>query len=124
MAVRKIKLSAEQSLNNLANALVEDILALSDEEVLAEVIEDGKDPEEIAQKMHELFEQTKDQLARREQLLSAKDIIYRWSAGEVCFDCPCGEVDIQFTEAGDRYICRCGRIYVLVHHVACVEKDQ
>ena len=47
---------ARKALDNLANALVEDILALSDEEVLAEFIEDGGDPEALAARMRGIFE--------------------------------------------------------------------
>jgi hypothetical protein len=36
--------------------MVEDILSLSDEEILAEVIEDGEDPAEIAARMRRIFE--------------------------------------------------------------------
>lgn len=51
----------------------------------------------------------------------AKDIEYQWEAGEVCFDCPCGETNIVLCEGGDTEECKCGRNYQLVHYVAIKE---
>lgn len=48
--------TAQQQLDNLADALIEDILALSDEEILAEYVEDGGDPEELAARMRAMAE--------------------------------------------------------------------
>ncbi len=48
------KVSAEQALVNLADAMVEDILATSDEEILAEIREDGLDPQKVAEDMRRL----------------------------------------------------------------------
>lgn len=45
-----------KALDNLADALVEDILSLSDEEILAEFREDGIDLEQNAAEMRALFE--------------------------------------------------------------------
>jgi hypothetical protein len=45
-----------RQLENLEDAMIEDILALSDEEILAEVIENGEDPAEIAARMRRIFE--------------------------------------------------------------------
>lgn len=50
-------MTARQQLDNLAAALVDDVLALTDEEVLAEFIEDGGDPEQLVVEMRALFEQ-------------------------------------------------------------------
>jgi hypothetical protein len=44
------------ALERLNNALVEDILAASDETILAEVRQDGQDPERISAVTRELFE--------------------------------------------------------------------
>lgn len=40
---------------------------------------------------------------------SAKDVHYHWVESAACFDCPCGEKEIQVTEEDVR--CDCGRIY-------------
>ena len=53
------KLTARQQLDNLEAALVEDILATPDEEFLAEVREDGGDPEAMAAQCREIFEKVK-----------------------------------------------------------------
>ena len=45
------------------------------------------------------------------------DLRYRWKAGEVCFDCPCGETEIRLNSDGDTRECVCGRVYRLVHYV-------
>lgn len=47
--------TARQQLDNLADAFVEDIMALSDEEVLAEFIEDHGDPEQHEAEMRALI---------------------------------------------------------------------
>lgn len=48
--------SARKALDNLADALIEDIMALSDEEVLEELRESGVDPERHAAEMRAIFE--------------------------------------------------------------------
>jgi hypothetical protein len=45
-----------KALESLKDAMVEDILSLSDKEVLAEAVEDGEDPAEIAARMRRLFD--------------------------------------------------------------------
>lgn len=50
------KTSARVALNRLADAFVEDIMSMTDEEILAEAIEDGIDPEENATRMRAIFE--------------------------------------------------------------------
>ena len=50
-------------------------------------------------------------------MVHADDIRIIWSAGEVCFDCPCGETEIILIENGDEKVCECGRIYRVVHYV-------
>jgi hypothetical protein len=50
--------SARAALDRLADAIVEDILNMSDEEVLEEFREDHGDPEHHAAHMRELFEAT------------------------------------------------------------------
>jgi len=51
------KLTPRQQLDNIEAALVEDILALSDEELLAELKESGEDPEEYARMATEIIAQ-------------------------------------------------------------------
>ena len=46
----------EGELGRLADFLVEDILDASDEDILAEAVEDGEDPEAIAAAVRALFE--------------------------------------------------------------------
>ena len=48
--------TAREQLNCLADAFVADIMALSDEEILAEACEDGIDIEANAARMRALFE--------------------------------------------------------------------
>lgn len=50
-------MSKEQTvLMRLADLCVEDIMEMSDEEILAEVVEDGEDPNFIARQMRELID--------------------------------------------------------------------
>lgn len=49
-------LTARQMLDNLANAFAEDIMRMSDEEILAECREDGRDPDEVAAQGRAIFE--------------------------------------------------------------------
>lgn len=49
-------MSDREKLHRLTGFMVEDILSLSDEEIIAEVIADGEDPKEIASRMRALFE--------------------------------------------------------------------
>jgi hypothetical protein len=46
-----------EAIDRLEDALVDDILAASDEDILAEAREDGTDPEAVAAAMQALFEQ-------------------------------------------------------------------
>lgn len=50
-----------QRLENFEDAMVEDILSLSNEEILAEVREDGEDPVEVAGAMIRIFEAARAQ---------------------------------------------------------------
>ncbi len=59
------KVSAEQALANLADAMVEDILATSDEEILAELREDGLDPQKVADDMRQLIKRTVEKYRKR-----------------------------------------------------------
>jgi hypothetical protein len=52
------------ALRRLADELVEDILAATDEELLAEVAEDQEDPEKIAADMRRLFEQAENEVGK------------------------------------------------------------
>lgn len=47
---------------NLTNAFVEDILSMSDEEILAEAREDGKDPRRIAQECRAILKKATAEL--------------------------------------------------------------
>jgi len=53
---------------------------------------------------------------------AAKDLVFRWTAGEVCFDCPCGAWEIILSAAGDEKTCDCGKKYRLIHYVAEVKE--
>lgn len=57
--------SARKALDNLADALVEDILNASDEEILEEFREDHGDPERHAAEMRALFERAVEQARER-----------------------------------------------------------
>lgn len=52
-----------------------------------------------------------------EQPQVAMDIKHQWREDAACFDCPCGETDIQLSEGGDTHKCSCGRLYRLQHFV-------
>lgn len=45
----------QETLHNITDAMVENIINTSDEEILAEIIEDGKDPKEIANKIRNII---------------------------------------------------------------------
>ena len=55
--------SARQQLDNLEAALVEDILATPDEELLSEIRENGGDPEATAAQCQKIFEEVKEKTA-------------------------------------------------------------
>ena len=44
------------ALDRLAASIVDDILNMTDEEILAEVTTDGEDPKQIAQETKDIFE--------------------------------------------------------------------
>lgn len=54
------------ALDRLADAFVEDILSMTDEEIIAECIEDGRDPEQVAVEGHRIFERALEQVRRAE----------------------------------------------------------
>jgi len=58
--------TARQALLNLADAFVEDILNMFDEEILAEFREDHDDPDQHEQEMRALFEQVVARLREEE----------------------------------------------------------
>jgi hypothetical protein len=60
-----------EGLERLDKALIEDILAASDDEILAEAREDGTDPEAVAAAMRGLFEKTVA-ASRKARLAAAK----------------------------------------------------
>lgn len=53
-----MKIDARDALDRLADALVDDVLAASDQEVLAEVRETGGDPDNLAGDMRAQFERS------------------------------------------------------------------
>lgn len=53
------KVSARIALLNLANALAEDVLSMTDEELLAEIKEDGEDIEKIVARFDEVLAKAK-----------------------------------------------------------------
>lgn len=53
--------------------------------------------------------------------VTATNIHFQWSAGEVCFDCPCGEKEIIISESGIERECVCGRIYRVRHFVEVID---
>lgn len=73
------KLTASQKLSNLADAIVEDIMSLSDEEVLAEICDDGENPKEVVQDMRCLVDEAiqkakKKALDEHDARINAKEI--------------------------------------------------
>jgi len=58
------KLSSQQRLDNLIDAMVDDILAMTDEEIDAEMREDGLDPEAEADRMRALTNEVIERTAR------------------------------------------------------------
>ncbi|WP_198404987.1 hypothetical protein [Cereibacter sphaeroides] len=55
----------------MADAFVEDLMSLSDEEILAEAREDGRDPEAFASRMRARFEQVRI-ASRKTRMAAAK----------------------------------------------------
>ena len=49
------ELTAKQKLRNLETALVDDIMEMSEEELVAELKEDGLDPDEMVARVKEIF---------------------------------------------------------------------
>lgn len=60
-------LTARQMLDNLTDMMVEDIMALSDDELRAEIIEDGGDPDEIAARGDEILRKAIAEARRAKQ---------------------------------------------------------
>lgn len=52
----------KKQLENLTNAMIDDIIDMSDEEIIREVIEDGKDPKEEADKIREIINNAKEEI--------------------------------------------------------------
>ena len=65
------KSEARDALNRLADALVDDVLGASDQEILAEFREAGGDPEKLAGDMRALFERSV-LAANKSKLVAAK----------------------------------------------------
>lgn len=63
--------TARKALDNLAEFLIEDIMSMSDEEILAECREDGDDIEEIAARMRTIFDSAVELAARRAVVAAA-----------------------------------------------------
>lgn len=68
--------SDQDALNRLADALVEDLLEVSDQDILAEVREDNDDPAAIAASMRAMFEKTVAS-AGKARLAAAKSALVR-----------------------------------------------
>ena len=60
------KVSAEQALANIADAMVEDILATSDEEILAELREDGIDVHKVRRLVDDAIRRAKAQMGEKD----------------------------------------------------------
>jgi hypothetical protein len=65
------KKSAREALDRLADAFVEDILNMSDEEILAEFEEDHGDPDQHEKELREFFEESV-MIANKQRLADAK----------------------------------------------------
>lgn len=65
------KKSAREALDRLADAFVEDILNMSDEDILAEFREDHGDPDQHEKELRELFEESV-MIANKQRLAEAK----------------------------------------------------
>jgi hypothetical protein len=71
-----------QALDNLADALTEDILNTPDEEVLREVAEDYGDPRALANRFDQILERAEKQIAASPQVRSSfLDLPVRWVKG-------------------------------------------
>ncbi len=71
--------SSRADLDRLADALVEDILTASDDEILAEAREDYGDPAAVAAEVHEIYERA-ILLAKKNRLAAARDAVRRNNA--------------------------------------------
>lgn len=65
------KKSAREALDRLADAFVEDLLRMSDEEILAEFREDHGDPDQHEKELRDLFEESV-MIANKQRLAEAK----------------------------------------------------
>jgi hypothetical protein len=81
-------ISPRQQLDNLADALVEDILAMPDDELMAEFIEDGGNVDELVARGRTMFERAK-LMADRAGIIEHEGICYAltwdvcpWCGGE------------------------------------------
>ncbi len=81
-----------EALRRLADDLVEDILNLSDEEILAETREEGVDPERQAAEMQTLFQRAALR-ANKERLAMAKAAVVS-NAGRALSGAPTRVIDI------------------------------
>lgn len=87
------QLSARQQLDNLADALVDDIMALSDEEILAEAKEDGMDTEQNAKDMQAIFDRA---IAQSNASLEAQiDQEQGWKVDLIAFRLILGSIAYQ-----------------------------
>jgi hypothetical protein len=80
--------AARDALRRLADELVEDILAASDKELLAEAVEDQEDPEKIAAELRRLFEQAETDAGKAHMAAAreAVDVDRRRSAKVIKLD--------------------------------------
>lgn len=73
-------------LARLADAFVEEILAMSDEEILAEASEDGVDPDALAIDMRALFEEVAASVPRAQPVAEETQVVTRYGV-ETCAVC-------------------------------------
>jgi hypothetical protein len=57
----------EQRIANLFEALADDVERMSDEELIAEIVEDGGDPEAIAERTRQLLQATLERFKAKER---------------------------------------------------------
>ena len=66
-----MKLSSSQKLNNLRNAMIDDTMAMTDGEILAEAKENGEDIDAIVAHFRQVIDQI---IEKRDRLKSETDI--------------------------------------------------
>jgi bacterioferritin (cytochrome b1) len=62
--IRREIVTYKKQLENLTNVMIDDIIDMSDEEIIREVIEDGKDPKEETDKIREIINDAKEEIKK------------------------------------------------------------